>query len=187
MRVRASTRRHLHAIDAPPARRRGDAGSSPLDGASTAASSPRNDLVKIYRVHPTHWLISTQALAILPAPATTQPSDASDETTPLLLRLLLPRFLVPRATRGPRLARVVVHRIPRPAPHLLLPCFLALPPPSIFTATTADTAAAAPIEHLAACVEIIILRRVRAESSRRHPRHRRDVCSMAWRCRFLTA
>jgi hypothetical protein len=40
----------LHAIDAPPARWRGDAGSSSL----------RNDLVKNYRVHPTHWLISTQ-------------------------------------------------------------------------------------------------------------------------------
>jgi len=31
------------------------------------------------------------------------------------------------------------------------------------------------------------LRRVRAESSRRPPRHRCDACSMAWRCRFLTA
>jgi hypothetical protein len=30
----------LHAIDATLARWRGDAGSSPLDGASTAASSP---------------------------------------------------------------------------------------------------------------------------------------------------
>ena len=38
-----------------------------------------------------------------------------------------------------------------------------------------------------ACVEIKTLRRVRAESSRRPPRHRRDACSMAWRCRFLTA
>ena len=38
-----------------------------------------------------------------------------------------------------------------------------------------------------ACVEIKLLRRVRAESSRRPPRHRRDACSMAWRCRFLTA
>ena len=47
----------LHAIDATPARWRGDAGSSPLDGASAATSSPRNDLVKNYRVHPTHWLI----------------------------------------------------------------------------------------------------------------------------------
>ena len=37
--------RDLHAIDAAPARRRGDAGSSPLDG-----------------MHPTHWLISTQPL-----------------------------------------------------------------------------------------------------------------------------
>ena len=36
------------------------------------------------------------------------------------------------------------------------------------------------------CVEIKILRRVRAESSRRPLRHRRDACSMAWRCRFLT-
>jgi hypothetical protein len=38
-----------------------------------------------------------------------------------------------------------------------------------------------------ACVEIKIVRRVRAESSRRPPRHRRDACSMAWRCRFLAA
>jgi len=37
------------------------------------------------------------------------------------------------------------------------------------------------------CVDIKILRRVRAESSRRPPRHRHDACSMAWRCRFLTA
>ena len=50
----------LHAIDATPARWRGDAGSSPLDRARTAASSPRNDLVKNCRVNPTHWLISTQ-------------------------------------------------------------------------------------------------------------------------------
>ena len=53
----------LHAIDATPARWRGDVGSSPLGRASTAASSPRNDLVKNYRVHPTHWLISTQSVA----------------------------------------------------------------------------------------------------------------------------
>jgi hypothetical protein len=50
----------LHAIDATPARWRDDAGSSPLDRARTAASSPRKELVKNYRVHPTHWLISTQ-------------------------------------------------------------------------------------------------------------------------------
>ena len=36
----------LHAIDATPARWRGDTGSSPLDRARTAASSPRNDLAK---------------------------------------------------------------------------------------------------------------------------------------------
>ena len=31
------------------------------------------------------------------------------------------------------------------------------------------------------------LRRARPESPRRPPRHRRDACSMAWRCRLLTA
>ena len=50
----------LHAIDAMPARWRGDAGSSPLERARTAASSPRNDLV-----HPTYWLISTQVTTII--------------------------------------------------------------------------------------------------------------------------
>ena len=54
----------LHAIDAMPARWRGDDGSSPLDGASAVASSPRNDLVKNYRVHPTHWLICAQISTI---------------------------------------------------------------------------------------------------------------------------
>ena len=32
----------------------------PRDGASTAASSPRNDFVTIHRVHPTHKLIPHQ-------------------------------------------------------------------------------------------------------------------------------
>ena len=54
----------LHAIDATPARWRGGVGLSPLDGASTAASSPRNDLVKNYRVHPTHRLICAQISTI---------------------------------------------------------------------------------------------------------------------------
>ena len=54
----------LHAIDAKPARRRGGVGSSPLDGASAATSSPRNDLVKNCRVHATHWLISTQVVGL---------------------------------------------------------------------------------------------------------------------------
>ena len=36
-------------------------------------------------------------------------------------------------------------------------------------------------------MEIKILWRVRAESSRRPPRHRRDTCSTAWGCRFPTA
>ena len=54
----------LHAIDATPARWRGNAGSSPLDRARTVASSPRNDLLKNCRVHPTHWLISSQVVAL---------------------------------------------------------------------------------------------------------------------------
>ena len=41
--------------------------------------------------------------------------------------------------------------------------------------------------HVSRRVEIKTLRRVRPESPRRPPRHRRDTCSMAWRCRFLTA
>ena len=36
------------------------------------------------------------------------------------------------------------------------------------------------------CVAIKILRRVRAESSRHPPRHRRDACSTAWRCGSYT-
>jgi len=56
-RTRLHQTRSGHAIDATPARWRGDAGSSPLDRARTAAPSPRNDLVKNRRVH---WLISTQ-------------------------------------------------------------------------------------------------------------------------------
>ena len=43
------------------------------------------------------------------------------------------------------------------------------------------------VQSSATCVEIKILRRVRAESPRRPPRHRRDACSMAWRCQFLAA
>ena len=39
------------------------------------------------------------------------------------------------------------------------------------------------LDHVGACVEIKILRSV----SLRPPRHRRDACTMAWRCRFLTA
>ena len=41
---------------------------------------------------------------------------------------------------------------------------------------------------VAICVEIKVLRRVRPESPRRPPRHRRDACSMAWQWRrFLAA
>ena len=55
--ARKSTFRAPYAVDATPARWRGDVGSSPLDRARSAASSPRNDLVKNCRVHPSHWLI----------------------------------------------------------------------------------------------------------------------------------
>ena len=41
---------------------------------------------------------------------------------------------------------------------------------------------------VAICVEIKVLRRVRPESPRRPPRHRRDACLMAWQWRrFLAA
>ena len=45
-RVRSESSRRPPCIDVTPARWRGDAGSSPLDRARTAVSSPRNDLVK---------------------------------------------------------------------------------------------------------------------------------------------
>ena len=45
----------------------------------------------------------------------------------------------------------------------------------------------AVVDGVTGCVEIKILRLVRAKPSRRPPRHRRDACSMAWRCRFVTA
>ena len=51
----------LHAIDA-----------------TTAASSPRNDLVKSYQVHPTHWLISTQVTL---AKAAARSSTLKEEPT----------------------------------------------------------------------------------------------------------
>ena len=41
-------------------------------------------------------------------------------------------------------------------------------------------ALAKPLPKASACVEIKILRRARAESSRRSPRYRPDACSMAW-------
>ena len=61
-RVRAESPRRLHAIDATPARWRGDVGSSPLDGASAAASPPRGARRKLSgAARHTRWLISTQA------------------------------------------------------------------------------------------------------------------------------
>ena len=59
----------LHAIDATPARWRGDAGSSPLDGVRMAMSS----------VHPTHWLISTQVPTIVDVSMLDQPVNISKE------------------------------------------------------------------------------------------------------------
>ena len=50
----------LHAIDATPTRWHAPGGISPLDSVSTAVFSPRKDLVKDYRVRPTHWLIYAQ-------------------------------------------------------------------------------------------------------------------------------
>jgi hypothetical protein len=61
--VAARLRNRWIMASTPSTRRQHDArwcGLSPLDSASTAASSPRNDFVKNYRVHPTHWLICTQ-------------------------------------------------------------------------------------------------------------------------------
>ena len=40
-------------------------GLSPLDSVSTTASSPRNESVKNYRVHPTHRLIYTQVKQVV--------------------------------------------------------------------------------------------------------------------------
>ena len=45
-----------------------------------------------------------------------------------------------------------------------------------------ETSVVADDDNVVNCVEIKSLRRVRAESSRRPPRHRHDACSMAWRC-----
>ena len=50
----------LHAIDATPAGWRVPGGLSPLDSVIKVAFSSRKDLVKNYRVHPTHWLIYAQ-------------------------------------------------------------------------------------------------------------------------------
>ena len=50
----------LHAIDATPARWRAPGGLSPLHSVSAVAFSPWKDLVKNYRVRPTHWLIYAQ-------------------------------------------------------------------------------------------------------------------------------
>ena len=137
----------LHAIDATPARWRGDACSSPLDRARTAASLPRNDLVLNCRVHPTHWLISTQLRRSWPAAAARRAERAGLSRSAQLVVDLGEHAGQPwRRRRGPRCS-------PRGR------------------------------RGRGTCAEIKILRRVRAESPRRPPRHRRDACLMAWRCR----
>ena len=78
---------------------------------------------------------------------------------------------------GPRLVDPSVRAVPS-APYTVLPHLLnGTPPPA---------RRPAPCTSVATCVEIRSLR-PRCESSRRPPRHRRDACSMAWRCRFLAA
>ena len=79
------------------------------------------------------------------------------------------------------------HRLGQPMPfvyvhlvRILTTCYL-----PVFAFVLARLGSRNPAVHT--CVEIKILRRVRAEPSRRPPRHRRDACSMAWRCRFVTA
>ena len=73
---------------------------------------------------------------------------------------------------------VAASTVAAPAPPPPPPPPVAVPPPLVRPA-----AARADVRRR---VEIK-LRRVRPKSSRRPPRHRRDACSMAWRCRFLTA
>ena len=49
----------------------------------------------------------------------------------------------------------------------------------LFAAAAAYAARRLRAQHASSCVELKILPRVRAESSRRPPRRRRDACSMA--------
>ena len=116
----------FHAVDATPAQRprrrrdvparwRGDAGSSPLDGASTAASSPRDDFVKIYRVHPTHWLISTQAAAVgSPVGTYRLITPTSQNAFPCHLRKLLQYMTWPAWVRRRR-APITIPLSPSPS------------------------------------------------------------------------
>ena len=72
----------LHAIDATPARWRGDAGSSPLDGA-----------------HPTHWLISTQVFTDVRAADLVRVREF--RISAALIRSVLPKGRVARRPAGP--------------------------------------------------------------------------------------
>ena len=58
----------------------------------------------------------------------------------------------------------------------------ALAPPGVPAKPRVNIAPARPWPKVNACVEIKTLRRVRIVAS-----HRRDACSIAWRCSFLTA
>ena len=53
-----------------------------------AASSPRNDLVKNCRVHPTHWLISTQVPKLKAALKKEKVTDLTGKKADLKARLL---------------------------------------------------------------------------------------------------
>ena len=125
----------LHAIDATLARWRGDAGSSPLDGASTAASLME---------------------------------ELRERTSELLLRL------------ARRLKKEKAKRVFLVNNYDLICSIFAERDVSahesdvLFWLNKLHAEREAFVED---CGEIKILHRVRAESSRRPPRHRRDACS----------
>ena len=79
---------------------RGDACST-LDRARTAASSPRNDLVKSCRVHPTHLLISTRWTRTASSPGRRPWSTASRRTRAAVHVLLRRGLLLDAAHWGP--------------------------------------------------------------------------------------
>ena len=94
----------LHAVDATPARWRAPGGLSPLDSVSTVAFSSREDLVKNYRVHSTHWLIYAQVIE--PHPARRRRETHGPEERGVW-------YLSRRETRSPRSPRRVRGRYRR--------------------------------------------------------------------------
>ena len=78
----------LHAVDAMPARWRGNAGSYPLDRARSAASSRRNDLVKNCRApdalvdfHTGPGTTSTSLMLCISRPSTASPNTRAPSTS----------------------------------------------------------------------------------------------------------